>query len=114
TRFQEFLTMDLQPRVTGMILEIPAIIDSFSLERLERSFELAAGRINEQFARGVIDADEFEQQGREAAQRFNDAILAEIDRLRANGRLTEALELALQLKLDVEVPESNAFNDTLE
>lgn len=113
-RWEEFQTVTIRSEVTPPQIIIPAIVDPFSLTALEDTFENATAAIQERFVRGVIDQDAFEQQGREAAQRFNDAILAKIDQLRADGRLAEALELALQLKLDVEVPDSAAFNDTIE
>lgn len=78
-------------------------ISPVSVPRMEEAFGQAVAQDRERFARGLIDRQQFERAGREAALHFNAGLLDEIERLRASGQIEKALELTGKLNIDLQV-----------
>src|SRR5690606_25361306 len=70
------------------------------LRELRAQFDRRMAELREQLARGIIDEQEFRRRANEAAREFNRGLLANIERLRREGQLTdrEFVKLTRSLK----------------
>jgi hypothetical protein len=62
------------------------------VDGLTRTLQSEQGRLREQLERGLINQKQFEARGREAAVAFNKGLLQGLDRLKADGILTNDMQ----------------------
>lgn len=104
----------MQHRTVGAVAT--TIMKPFDAQDVEDRYTRKLADLGEQFARGLINPDEYERLAKEAAEALNKQLLALEDELNRKGLLTPQLKAQIDglLHLDVTADSLKHFNDVVE